>query len=144
MAQYIDKATLIAEIESKFKKYWKLAEESDALQDGNAKYWGGVLSCLNEIKTLINTFEVKEVDLNKELSYEDYKGFFEKYPDLSDDWGFDEAWMFAKHFFELGMLSTITEEDCKLIWNIGDSLPYMPEEDFFKELLRRFKEKSND
>lgn len=22
---------------------------------------------------------------------------------FSDDWGFDEAWVFAKHFFELGL-----------------------------------------
>ena len=62
MAQYIDKAALVAEIESKFQKYWKIGEDSDALQDGNAKYWGGVLSCLNEVKTLIDTLEVKEVD----------------------------------------------------------------------------------
>ena len=33
----------------------------------------------------------------------------------------------------------LTEEDMKLIWNIGDEIPYMPEEDFFKELLKRFK-----
>ena len=62
MTQYIDKSALVAEIESKFQKYWKMGEESDALQDGNAKYWGGVLSCLNEVKTLINTLEVKEVE----------------------------------------------------------------------------------
>lgn len=58
MTQYISKSALVAEIESKFQKYWKKGEESDALQDGNAKYWGGVLSCLNEVKTLINTLEV--------------------------------------------------------------------------------------
>lgn len=46
---------------------------------------------------------------------------------------------FAKHFFELGLRSTITEEDCKLIWNIGDEIPNMPEEKFFKELLKRYK-----
>jgi hypothetical protein len=58
----IVKDALVAEIESKFQKYWKMGEESDALQDGNAKYWGGVLSCLNEVKTLIDTLEVKEVE----------------------------------------------------------------------------------
>lgn len=62
MEQYISKSALVAEIESKFQKYWKIGEDSDALQDGNAKYWGGVLSCLNEVKTLIETLEVKEVD----------------------------------------------------------------------------------
>lgn len=28
-------------------------------------YWGGVLSCLNEIRTLCDTLEVKEVDLKQ-------------------------------------------------------------------------------
>lgn len=63
--ELINKSDLIAEIESKFQRYWKMGEDSDALQDSNAKYWGGVLSCLNEVKTLINTFEVKEVDLDE-------------------------------------------------------------------------------
>lgn len=51
----------------------------------------------------------------------------------------EEILKFAKHFFELGLCNTITEEDCKLIWNIGDEIPNMPEEEFFKELLRRYK-----
>lgn len=75
----IDKDVLVAEIESKFQKYWKMGEESDALQDGNAKYWGGVLSCLNEVKTLINTFEVKEMDL------ELITGWFDHIAQIADD-----------------------------------------------------------
>ena len=63
MAQYIDKSALVAEIESKIKKYTKRGEESDAKRDGYGMYWGGVLSCLNEIWTLCDTLEVKEVDL---------------------------------------------------------------------------------
>lgn len=55
-----------------------------------------------------NSLKVKEVDLEKgievkkELSYEDYARFFKEYPNFPDDWGFDEAWVFAKYFFELG------------------------------------------
>lgn len=30
-------------------------------------------------------------------------GFFKEHPNFHDNWGFDEAWVFAKHFFELGM-----------------------------------------
>jgi uncharacterized protein YbaR (Trm112 family) len=78
-------------------------------------------------------FEVKEVDLEKEInSY--FKGFG-KFPSV----GIDDCIDIAKHFFELGLCNTITEEDCKLIWNIGDEIPNMPEEEFFKELLRRYK-----
>lgn len=66
MTQYIDKDAVVAEIEDKIKKYTLRGEESDFLQDGNAKYWGGVLSCLNEIHSYLNTLEVKEVDEQKE------------------------------------------------------------------------------
>lgn len=74
---------------------------------------GGGYSGLNLAKDprYKENLEMKEVDLDKELSYEDYKGFFEKYPNLSDDWGFEEAWTFAQYFFELGLNAnnTITE-----------------------------------
>ena len=33
----------------------------------------------------------------------DYMSFFEEHPNFPDDWGFDEAWVFAKHFFKLGL-----------------------------------------
>jgi hypothetical protein len=93
MAQYIDKDALVVEIERRIKRF---REEKDSVSIVKTNTYKGILS-------FIDTLEVKEVDLEKELSYEDYKGFFEKYPDLSDDWGFDEAWTFAKHFFELGL-----------------------------------------
>lgn len=106
MTQYINKDALVTEIESKFQKYWKRGEESDTLQDGNAKYWGGVLSCLNEVKALIDTLEVKEVNLEKELSMLDRTLFdldgvavkgathYLTVEDVKD---------IAKHFFELGL-----------------------------------------
>jgi hypothetical protein len=61
------------------------------------------IEAINLIKDFLDTLEVKEVDLNKELSYEDYIGFFKEHPNFTDDWGFDEAWVFAKYFFELGL-----------------------------------------
>lgn len=64
MEQYISKDALVREIERKIKKYTKSGEESDAKRDGYGMYWGGVLSCLNEIWTLCDTFEVKEVDIS--------------------------------------------------------------------------------
>ena len=93
MEQYISKSALVAEIK-------KRAIEA-GLHDG-------VIAETREdecysILSLIDTLEVKEVDLEKELSYEDYIRFFEEHPNFPDDWGFDEAWVFAKHFFELGI-----------------------------------------
>ena len=93
MTQYINKDALVAEIE-RLKNIYNDDENIHHV----AKY-----NILVDILSFIDTLEVKEVNLEKELSLEDYKSFFEKYPDLSDDWGFDEAWIFAKHFFELGM-----------------------------------------
>ena len=66
MTQYINKAIVVAEIESKIEKYTKRGEESDAKRDVYGMYyWGGVLSCLNEVRRLFDTLEVKEVDLEK-------------------------------------------------------------------------------
>ena len=67
MASLIDKSALVAEIESKIEKYTKRGEESDAKRDGYGMYWGGVLSCLNEVRTLCDTLEVKEVDLEDSI-----------------------------------------------------------------------------
>ena len=93
MEQYIKKSDLVAEIKERIETYNK------GYANGDDKRADALEVLLHDIAN----FEVKEVDLNKELSYEDYKGFFEKYPDLSDDWGFNEAWMFANYFFKLGM-----------------------------------------
>ena len=99
MAQYISKSALVAEIESKIEKYTKRGEESDAKRDGYGMYWGGVLSCLNEVRTLCNTIEVKEVDLDEE---------FDRYCDnlylidLENE-PYAELFDVAKHFFELGI-----------------------------------------
>ena len=60
MEQYINKSALVTEIESKIEKYTKRGEESDAKRDGYGMYWGGVLSCLNELRTLCDTIKVKD------------------------------------------------------------------------------------
>ena len=63
MERYIKKSEIVKEIESKIKKYTKRGEESDAKSDGYGMYWGGVISCLNEIRTLCDTIEAKEFDI---------------------------------------------------------------------------------
>ena len=50
-----------------------------------------------------DNFELKELDLEKELSDEDYMEFFNEHPVFPDDQGFEEAWTFAKYFFKLGL-----------------------------------------
>lgn len=92
--QLIDKDALVAEIERiKKEDYYDIHDEYD----------GFVRNALDKVLLLINTLEVKEMDLEKELSYEDYIGFFEDHPNFPDDWGYDEARVFAEYFFKLGL-----------------------------------------
>ena len=96
MAKYISVDDLLKEIDNLVDK-GKYKDVYDRF------FRDGINSALYTLKGRINTLEVREIDLEKELSYEDYKSFFEKYPNLSNDWGFDESWVFAKYFFELGL-----------------------------------------
>ena len=91
--ELIDKTALVAEIERKIHNI-----DYEGLSDRNI----GQKQSLYHILSFLDTLEVKEMDFEKELSYEDYIGFFKEHPNFPDDWGFDEAWVFAKHFFELG------------------------------------------
>ena len=96
-----------------------------------------------DILSFINTFEMKEVDLGKEIQIQ-WKGCCPIDEGMGCEFANISVKQFdsiAKHFFKLGVNASnpLTWEDIKLIWNIGDEIPYMPEEDFFKELLNRFK-----
>ena len=127
----IDKDALVAEIESKIEKYTKRGEESDAKRDGYGMYWGGVLSCLNEVRTLCDTLEVKKVDLEKE---------FDKYTKdiLACDVQFEpftHLYNCAKHFFELGLKaqSNITLSNIDDVIRENGSDPDSKEAKVFKE-----------
>lgn len=126
----IDKDALVAEIER--LKADALQKKSQCKRSGLEKIMHQI-GAYNIIFSFLNTLEVKEVDFHKELL-----SFYRH----TNDCGSKIA--LAKHFFELGLRSTITEEDCKLIWNIGDEIPNMPEEEFFKELLKRYKAKKGE
>ena len=103
---------------------------------------------LGELKHFLDSLKVKEVDLEKHLKEDiedvlfDLNGVAVK--GATHYLTVDDIKEIAKHFYELGLRSTITEEDCKLIWNIGDETPNMPEEEFFKELLKRYKAKKGE
>lgn len=46
-----------AELLARKEKYTRRGEESDAMHDGKGMYWGGVLSALNEVLTVIEQIE---------------------------------------------------------------------------------------
>ena len=109
MEQYISKDALVAEIERRlhFDNNWIEGDKrrqihQNGISSAYYKKIGSKHTC-ESLLDFINTLEVKEMDMKKELSYEDYIRFFDEHPNFPDDWGFDEAWVFAKHFFELGM-----------------------------------------
>ena len=82
MAQYINKSALTVEIEK--RKHRNILNEGAFEED-------------IDILSLINTLEVKEVDLEKELN--NY-GYHYDYVSLADR---KELVDIAKHFFELGL-----------------------------------------
>ena len=94
MEQYIPKSALVAEI----KRMLSAFENSDAPVDRLRA------STLISLLSFINTLEVKEVDLEKEIknAQRKYKTIdeYEDYPCTM--YANDIEWI-AKHFFELGL-----------------------------------------
>ena len=112
MGKYIGKSALVAEIKDLYEDIDKCIgdlvlarskHDQCGISDAHWKMETLMVNTQQVLSYILRHLEVKKVDLEKELSYEDYKSFFEKYPDLSDDWGFDETWTCAKYFFELGL-----------------------------------------
>ena len=86
MEHLIDKSALVAEIEKRREESWL---------GHYTKEKGIVFDITDEILSFINTLEVKEVDLEKELST-----YLEVVKAADEDIDFVD---FAKHFFELGL-----------------------------------------
>ena len=91
MTQYIDKAAVIAEIEKRIN-----GVNPDTIEDWRYRLqWEHDIEVMKNILSLINTIEVKEVDLEKEI----------------DDWyntmgipvTTDALKETARYFFELGL-----------------------------------------
>lgn len=87
MAQYIDKADVVAEI-----KKW-LHQEPFLKKDYHDAYTFGLESVLK----FLDTLEVKEVDLEEEIEL--VKGDYEQ---VDVAWNNDFDYI-ARHFFELGL-----------------------------------------
>ena len=87
MTKYIDKAAMVAEIERRIK-----INKGCMLDLRNLDYYQGKVDALSDIISLLDTLEVKEVDLEKE---------FDK---CCENYTFDDEWdvYIARHFFKLG------------------------------------------
>lgn len=95
MAQYIDKSTIKEWLEKR-----KISFKKD-IDDG---VYPTYLCALMDFEDFVDTLEVKKVDLEQELDYDDYLTFFKEHPDYNDkDWGFEETWTFAQYCYKLGL-----------------------------------------
>lgn len=143
MEQYIPKSDLVAELERRLEELYKLLPDASKVENGGINVSDacntGKYTALESFKDYVDSLEVKEMNLDEETLHSELRKIYASVYDSKDI----EA---AKHFFELGIRASnpLTWEDIKLIWTIGDEIPYMPEEDFFKELLKRFKAKKGE
>lgn len=84
----IDKDAIVAEIEKRIK-------ETESMQPKFDQFWAGQISAFKGVLKTLDTLEVKEVDLEKEIEqYISSKGL--------RDYGFLIP-SIAQHFFELGL-----------------------------------------
>ena len=90
MTQYINKATVVAEIEKRIK-------ETESMQPKFDQFWAGQISAFKGILKILDILEVKEVDLEKEIEL--IKGDYEQV-DVAWNNDFD---FIARHFYELGL-----------------------------------------
>ena len=102
MAQYINKATLIAELESKRKYAQNLGD--NAINGSMQQFYDGMKQGCVDLLSFLTILEVKEVDLEKEI--DQWQGC-EVFPEGIEITPLPKAMKIvertAKHFFELGL-----------------------------------------
>lgn len=133
----IDKSALVAEIN-------KLKKSHDIWSYMGKRFHQDYETLLS----FIDTLEVKEVDLEEET-----KKWWKERLHLNPE---NQLWMdahqsivFAKHFFELGLkvnksltwedIANINEIVSEILKECGENILYNTQEDFCKEVLKRFK-----
>ena len=94
MTQYIDKDALVAEIKERRDSFYSLSESCEKGTPAKAGFYAQAQT-LEGVLSFINTLEVKEVDLEKEIHE-----FVDKEELHLRLWDVDRI---AKHFFELGL-----------------------------------------
>lgn len=100
MKEYIPKATVVAEIE----RLIAALDKCPKLNDTQIAVLAGDKVLLLKLLSFLDTLETKEVDLEKELDYNDYISFFKEHPNYSNgDWGFEETWAFGQYCYKLGL-----------------------------------------
>ena len=94
MAQYIDKAAVVAEIERRIEEVSQIRK---------ASYEIGLFDAYKIIISFLDTLEVKEVDLEKEIETHLKECLDIKFPTTDIELIKKDVTYTAKKFFELGM-----------------------------------------
>lgn len=136
MSNLIDKSALIAKI----KKRRDRNQEICTAEGSGAYYEDGF------ILDIINSLEVKEVDLEHEI--EKVKQMQRNF-EIKNDTIIEFC---AKHFFELGLFSNLTWQDIRLIAEIGNDFMNSEESDnieltgeaYYGAILDKVREKGRD
>jgi len=85
----IDKSAVVAEIEARYNECLKRAKIIDS------EYWNGKADAYRDMLVVLDSLEVKDVDLEKEIDLLVNK--------LHTAPGYEELCEFARHFYELGL-----------------------------------------
>jgi len=101
MAQYIDKSALVAEIERRNVICKKVA--LDLRTQGNKDYYQGKAEAYKEVLDILDTLEVKEVDLEKEIQDHIKECLDVKFPTTDIELIKKDVTYTARKFFELGL-----------------------------------------
>ena len=101
MKQLINKNDIAAEIERRIK-------ETESIQSMDDPFWEGQISAFDSVLKILDTLEVKEVDLEKEIQNIIHKRFHDYYGIVNSETGnwanVNDMVTVAKYFFQLGLL----------------------------------------
>lgn len=138
MKHYIDKDKVVEELEKLYNLEY----------DNTSNLSCGKKIILRNIYIFIDTLETKEVDLEEEIKEvkHNYKVDDNRHTSICSA---DIEWI-AEHFFELGLFSTLTWQDIRLIAEIGNDFMNSEESDnltdeaYYSAILDKVREKGRD
>ena len=155
MTQYIDKAAVVAEIE-KLISSGKIKCQQSQENNDQVSYiaWSEHIATCGKILSFLDTLEIKEGDLEKEIQNSIYHQFFDldgiAIKGTSGYATVEDMASIARHFFELGLNTKksdqLTEKDIATIYNLMVAAiyeqrcgyPSFDGKDIYEEVLKRF------
>ena len=120
MTQYIDKDALVAEIQKRIK-------ETESMQPKFDQFWAGQISAFKGVLKILDTLEVKEVDLDFQMFAKEMDIVFalpSSETKNTEEEPLNWEYAIAKHFFELGLKAQKIQDEIK----IGETEIYLEDD----------------